>query len=105
MQPQPSLSRSSGAISPGEISFFFILLLFLIVVCIWPIFTWRLHHFSTWGPDAVHSYAVRDHSGDTVYLTPALGKLYVSLPWLWGAFLAGTVLTGLLGAKKPGGQK
>ena len=105
MQPPPFSSRSAGAISPGEILFFFTLLLFLIVVCVWPILTWRLHHFSTWGPDAVHSYPVRDHSGDTVYLTPGLGKLYVSLPWLWGAFLAGTVLTGLLGTKKPGGQK
>jgi hypothetical protein len=29
----------------------------------------------------------------------------VSLPWLWGALLAGTVLTGLLGTREPGGRK
>jgi hypothetical protein len=106
MQPPAYSSRSAGGISPGEILFFFVLLLFLIIVCVWPILTWRIHHFSTWAPDATHSYSVRDHSGVTVYLTPTLGKFYVSLPWLWGALLAGTVLTGLLGAtEKPGGQK
>jgi fatty acid desaturase len=103
MQPLPS--RSAGAISVGEILFFLVLLLFLIIVCVWPILTWRIHHFSTWVPDAVHSYPVRDHSGGTVYLSPALGKFYVSLPWLWGALLAGTVLTGLLGTRPPAGQK
>jgi len=102
---QPFSSRSAGAISAGEILFFLVLLLFLIVVCVWPILTWRIHHFSTWAPDAVHSYPVRDHSRGIVYLSPALGKFYVSLPWLWGALLAGTVLTGLLGTRPQGARK
>ncbi len=93
---QPFSYQITGAISVGEIFFLFVLLLFFIVVCVWPILTWRIHHFSTWAPDAIHSYAVRDQRR-YIYLSPAFGKFYVSLPWLWGALLAGTVLTGLLG--------
>ena len=105
MQSTPSSSRPAAVVSAGEILFFSVLLLFLIIVCVWPILTWRIHHFSTWVPDAVHSYPVRDHSGGRVFLSPAFGKFYVSLPWLWGALLAGTVLTGLLGTRPPGGRK
>jgi fatty acid desaturase len=105
MQPAPLPPKPTGVISAGEMLFFFVLFLFLVIVCVWPILTWRIHHFSTWAPDAVHSYPVRDHSGGTVYLHPAFGKFYVSLPWLWGALLAGTVLTGLLGTRQPGGKK
>jgi hypothetical protein len=97
-------SRSAGTISAYEIVFFFVLLLFLTVVCVWPILTWRIHHFSAWAPDATHFYPVRDHGG-IVYLTPMFGKFYVSLPWLWGTLLVGTVLTGLLSSRKPGSEK
>jgi fatty acid desaturase len=105
MQPAPLSPKPAGVISAGEMLFFFVLFLFLVIVCVWPILTWRIHHFSTWAPDSVHSYPVRDHSGGTVYLHPTLGKFYVSLPWLWGALLTGTVLTGLLGTRQPGGKK
>lgn len=98
------LSRSAGAISAAEVLFFFVLLLFLIVVCVWPILTWRLHHYSTWAATATHSYAVRDHNG-IVYLTPTFGKFFVSLPWLWGALLVATVLSGLFCSRKPGSAK
>jgi hypothetical protein len=104
MQSARSSSRSAGTISATEILFFFILLLFLIVVCVWPILTWRLHHFSTWAPNASHSYPVRDHGG-IVYLTPGFGKFFVSLPWLWGSLLVATVLTGLLSSRTSGSAK
>jgi hypothetical protein len=97
-------SRSAGAISAAEILFFFFLLLFLVVVCVWPILTWRLHHFSTWAPNATHSYAVHDRTG-LVYLKPTFGKFFVSLPWLWGSLLVATVLTGLLSSRSPGSAK
>jgi|ERR1035438_4172406 hypothetical protein len=97
-------SRSAGSISGPEVLFLLVLLLFLTVVCVWPIVTWRLHHYSTWAPDATHSYPVRDHGG-FVYLAPGLGKFYVSLPWLWGTLLAATVLTGLLSSRKTGPAK
>jgi hypothetical protein len=83
----------------SEIIFFIVLFLFLIVVCVWPILTWRIHHVSTWIPDAAHSYAVHER-GTTVYFKPALGKFYVTLPWLWGGLLVATVLIGLLTPKK-----
>src|SRR5271155_2951517 len=94
----------SASISVYEALFFFVLFLFLVVECIWPVLAWRIHHFSTWGPDALHSFPVHEHRG-TIYLTPALGKFYVSLPWLWGSLLAATFLTGLLTGKKPGSRK
>jgi|ERR1700756_2549116 hypothetical protein len=100
-----SSSRPIGAISISEILFLLVLVLFLVVVCVWPILTWRLHHFSTWTADAAHSYAVRDHAGGTVYVTPAFGKFYVSLPWLWASLLAATVVTGLFSPKNPGDKK
>jgi hypothetical protein len=97
-------SRSAGSISAPEVLFLLVLLLFLTVVCVWPIVTWRLHHYSTWAPDSTHSYPVRDHGG-FVYLAPGFGKFYVSLPWLWGTLLAATVLTGLLSSRKTGPGK
>jgi hypothetical protein len=87
-----------------EVLFFFVLFLFLAVVCVWPVLTWRVHHISTWVPDAIHSYVVHQR-GTTVYMTPALGKFYVSLPWLWCGLLAATVLSGLLTSKRPGTRK
>ena len=104
MESVPFPSRSSNVISVYEALFFFVLLLFLMVVCVWPILAWRIHHFSTWMPDAAHSFPVHEHGG-TFYLTPALGKFYVSLPWLWPSLLAATVLTGLLTSKGARGQK
>ena len=100
----PFPTRSHESITLYEATFFLTLLLFVAVVCIWPVLSWRIHHFSTWTPDAMHSYAVREHGG-TFYLTPALGKFYVSLPWLWGSLLGLTVLTGFLTGKKPGGSR
>jgi hypothetical protein len=100
----PSSNRSAGSISALDILFFLLLFLFLIVVCVWPILTWRLHHFSTWTQDATHSYAIRDHGG-TVYVEPNFGKFYVSLPWLWAGLLAATVVTGLIDPKKAGDKK
>jgi hypothetical protein len=96
--------RSAGAISAAEVLFFFFLLLFLVVVCVWPILTWRLHHFSTWSPNATHSYAVHDRTG-LVYLAPAFGKFFISLPWLWGSLLVATILTGMLSSRKSGSAK
>ena len=104
MQSVPFPSRSQEPITFREAVFFLTLLLFVAVVCIWPVLAWRIHHFSTWTPDAAHSYAVREHGG-TIYLTPLLGKFYVSLPWLWCALLGLTVLTGFLTGKKTGGSK
>jgi hypothetical protein len=104
MQSAPYSSKSTGTVSAVDVLFFFLLLLFLIVVCVWPIVTWRLHHFSTWTPSAAHPYAVRDHGG-VVYVSPRFGKFYVSLPWLWGGLLAATVLAGLLPSKKSGSGK
>jgi hypothetical protein len=104
MESVPFPSRSSESISFYEALFFFVLFLFLVVECIWPVMAWRIHHFSTWVPDAAHFYPVRDHRM-TIYLTPALGKFYVSLPWLWGSLLAATFLTGLLTSRNPGSRK
>jgi hypothetical protein len=97
-------ARSEPLVTVSEAVFLLVLLLFLAVVCIWPILAWRIHHFSTWTPDAVHSFPVRDHGG-VIYLKPTLGKFYVSLPWLWCSLLAGTVLTGFLADRKPGNRK
>jgi hypothetical protein len=97
-------SRSRESITVYEALFFLMLLLFVAVVCAWPVLAWRIHHFSTWIPDPAHTYLVHDRSG-TIYMNPFLGRLYVSLPWLWGSFLALTVLTGFLTGKKPGGSK
>lgn len=99
MLPVVRSSRSAGVVSAAEILFCFVLLLFLIVVCVWPILTWRIHHYSVWTRDAMHSYAVHEHGG-TLYLTPELGKFYVSLPWLWGGLLAATFVTGLFCTEK-----
>jgi hypothetical protein len=96
-------SRSTPAITVYEALFFFVLLLFLLVVCIWPVPAWRIHHFSTWAPDATHSFPVHEH-GTVIYLSPTLGRFYVSLPWLWCALLAMTVLTGFLTGKKARSQ-
>jgi hypothetical protein len=104
MESVPFPPRSTSAISAAEALFFFVVSLFLAVVCIWPMLAWRIHHFSTWTPDAAHSFPVHEHGG-TFYLSPALGKFYVSLPWLWCSLLATTVLTGFLTSKKPRGQK
>jgi hypothetical protein len=100
MRASRFLSGARGAISGSELLFFVVLFLFLTVVCVWPILTWRIHHFSTWQPDTAHSFPVRDH-GSLIYLTPTFGKFFVSLPWLWGALLAATVLLGLVGSRKP----
>jgi hypothetical protein len=97
-------SRSRESLTVYEALFFLMLVLFVAVVCTWPILAWRIHHFSTWLPDATHSFAVHERGG-TFYLTPLLGRFYVSLPWLWGALLAMTVLTGFLTGRKPGGSK
>jgi hypothetical protein len=104
MRPDDGPSGSPRSIEGREALFLFVVLLFLAVVCIWPILTWRIHHFSTYTPDVVHSYPVRERRG-TLYLTPAFGKFYVSLPWLWGGLLAATVLTGLLSSRKPASAK
>jgi hypothetical protein len=104
MESAPSSTRSTGIISASEALFLIVLLLFLTVVCVWPILTWRIHHFSTWAPDATHTYAVHDRGG-IIYLTPSFGKFFVSLPWLWGAFLVATVVTGLLSSKESGAKK
>jgi hypothetical protein len=98
--PPPTPKES---VSIYEVLFFLVLFLFLAVVCIWPVLTWRVHHVSTWLPDAVHSYRVQQH-GVTFYMTPLLGKFYVSLPWLWCGLLAATVLTGLLTSRRPGAR-
>jgi hypothetical protein len=99
MQAATSPSRSTEIITLNEILFFAVLFLFLIVVCVWPALTWRIHHFSTWMPDAAHSYPIRQN-GITVYLKPWFGKFFVTLPWLWCSLLAATVVTGLFTPKK-----
>ena len=104
MQSVPFPSRSSSSISLYELLFFLTLFLFIAVVCAWPIFAWRIHHFSTWVPDSVHSFAVHER-GATFYMSPALGRFYVSLPWLWGSLLGATILTGFLTGKAAGGSK
>jgi hypothetical protein len=91
-------------VSPSEAAFFLLLALFLVVACIWPILTARIHHFSTWTPDAVHSFTVHEH-GATFYLTPALGRFYVNLPWIWCSLLGTAVLVGLLTGKKTGSRR
>jgi hypothetical protein len=97
-------TRSSESISIYEALFFFVLFLFLVVECVWPVMAWRIHHFSTWVPDAAHSFPVHEHRV-TIYLTPILGKFYVSLPWLWGTLLGATFLTGLLTNRGLGSRK
>jgi len=104
MQSVPFPSRPQESITLYEGVFFLMLLLFVAVVCVWPILSWRIHHFSTWTPDAIHSYAVHERTG-TIYLTPILGKFYISLPWLWCSLLGLTILTGFLTGKKPGGAR
>jgi hypothetical protein len=47
---------------------------------------------------------VHEHGG-TFYLSPTLGKFYLSLPWLWCGLLAATVLTGFLTGKATGGSR
>jgi hypothetical protein len=101
--PAPAV-QPKESVTLYEVLFFFVLFLFLAVVCVWPVLTWRIHHVSTWVPDAVHSYVIHQH-GATFYMTPALGKFYVSLPWLWCALLVATVLTGFLTSKRPGTRK
>jgi hypothetical protein len=100
----PLPSRSSPGLTFNEGLFFFVLACFLAVACVWPILCWRIHHFSKYLPDAEHFYAVRDHGG-TIYLTPALGKFYASLPWLWCTLLAATVVTGMMSDRKSRGAK
>jgi hypothetical protein len=104
MQSVPFSPRSTGSISAYEVLFFFTLFLFIAVVCTWPILAWRIHHFSTWTADSVHSFVVHERGG-TFYLSPMLGKFYVSLPWLWCGLLATTILTGFLTGKASGGSK
>jgi hypothetical protein len=104
MESARSSARSTGIISASEVLFLIVLLLFLTVVCVWPILTWRIHHFSTWAPDGTHTYAVHDRGG-IIYLTPSFGKFFVSLPWLWGALLVATVVTGLLSSRESGAKK
>ncbi len=104
MESAPFPPKPAPLVSLSEAVFLFMLVLFLAVVCIWPILAGRIHHFSTWVPDAVHTYAVHEH-GVTIYLKPALGKFYVSLPWLWSSLLAATFLTGLVTGRKSGSRK
>ncbi len=104
METAPFPPRPAPLVSASEAVFFFLLSVFLVVACVWPIMTARIHHFSTWTPDVVHSFPVREH-GVTFYLKPRLGKFYVNLPWLWCGLLAAAVLTGLLTDKKPGSRK
>jgi fatty acid desaturase len=99
-----SSSRSGPSISTYEALFFAALFLFVVVVCTWPVLAWRIHHFSTWVPDAEHTYAVHER-GATFYLSSMLGRFYVSLPWLWGSLLGATILTGFLTGKSTGGSK
>ncbi len=89
--------------SASEAVFFLLLALFIVAACVWPILTARIHHFSTWTPDAAHSFVVHEH-GATFYLEPRLGKFYVNLPWIWCALLAAAVLVGLLTGKKTGSR-
>ena len=74
------------------------------MACAWPVFAWRIHHFSTCIPDAAHSFVLHERTG-IVYLNPLFGKFYVSLPWLWCATLGLTVVTGFLTGKRPGAAK
>ena len=104
MQSVPFSPRSRGSISAYEVLFFFTLFLFIAVVCTWPILAWRIHHFSTWTADSAHSFVVHERGG-TFYLSPILGKFYVSLPWLWCGLLATTILTRFLTGKASGGSK
>jgi hypothetical protein len=103
MESAPFPSKPAPFISLSEAVFLVVLVLFLAVVCIWPILTGRIHHFATWIPDDLHTYPVHQ-GGATFYLKPSLGKFYVSLPWLWCSLFAATVLTGLL-TKKPTSSK
>jgi uncharacterized membrane protein len=95
--------RAAPQVSVSEALFFLLLALFLVVACVWPILTARIHHFSTWTPDAVHSFVLHER-GATFYLTPTLGKFYVNLPWIWCSLLTAAVLVGLLTGKKAGSR-
>jgi hypothetical protein len=103
MESVPFPSRSSAGLTFNEGLFFFVLFCFVAVAFVWPVLSWRIHHFSTYVPDAEHFYAVRQH-GATIYLKPALGKFYASLPWLWSTLLAATILTGMLSDRKSRGH-
>jgi hypothetical protein len=103
MESAPFPPKPVPLVSFSEAIFLATLALFLAIVCIWPILTGRIHHFSTWVPDALHTYPVHQH-GVTFYLQPALGKFYVSLPWLWCALFAATILTGFLTKKSASGK-
>ena len=84
----------------GDVLFVLALGFFLAIVCVWPVLAWRIHHFSTYMPTASHYYPVRDRLGTTVYLSPAFGKFYVSLPWIWCAAFAATVAASLLTSRR-----
>ena len=103
MDSVPTPPRPDPLVSASEAVFFLLLALFIVAACVLPILTARIHHFSTWTPDAVHSFVVREH-GATFYLEPRLGKFYVNLPWIWCALLAAAVLVGLLTGKKTGSR-
>lgn len=104
MEPPPFPPRPEPRISPSEVAFFLFLALFIVVACMWPILTARIHHISTWTPDAVHTFSVHER-GVTVYMTPQFGRFYINLPWIWCTLLALAVITGLLSDTKPGGRK
>ena len=96
--------RPADSLSFYEGLFFVTLALFVAVACAWPVLAWRIHHFSTYIPDAEHTFVLHERTG-IVYLKPLFGKFYASLPWLWCATLGLTVVTGFLTGKRPGGAK
>jgi hypothetical protein len=90
-----SSSQAPAKICAREILFILFVALFVLVAMVWPVLTLYVHHLSTWTPDGLHTFQVREH-GTTFYMKPGFGRFYVSLPWLWGALLSASVLTGLM---------
>ena len=75
-------------------------LLFLFSVFAWSVLAGFVHHFATMHPDAQHTIAVQEH-GETFYLKPVLGRLYVNALWIWVSSLAATLLLSWLSSKRP----
>lgn len=73
--------------------------LFLVILLVWLLLTGLVHDFATIHPDASHTFAVHEHG--TFYLKPALGRLYVCLPWVWVSSAALTLFLNWLNSKRP----
>lgn len=81
-------------------SFSTLVRIFVVLVLIgWILSAGNLHDISRQQPDADHSFPVHEH-GSIFYIRPALGKIYVNLPWLLGGSLVFAVLMDYLPKKQ-----